>query len=322
MRLGKLSNEKLEELILSKFHSHRPEVLSSPHIGMDCASVNLGESLAVLSMDPITSATNNLGGITVHVNCNDAAAAGAEPVGLLVTVLAPPSAEEEDLGRLADEIAAAAKEANVDILGGHTEVTDCVNRMVTCCSVLAKTGKRGLISPSGMREGNDLVLTKWAGVEGTSVIAADFEDRLAGMDKSLLEEAKGFSRMLSVVKEGLYAAEHGATAMHDVTEGGVFGAAWELSYASGCGLVLYPENIPLHPATREICEKLSLDPMRLLSSGSMLIACPNGEEMAKGLRELGIPAAVIGRAEGEGVTLRDGTPVTPPEADELYRLFA
>lgn len=321
MRLGKLSNEKLEELILSKFHSRRPEALSAPHIGMDCATVDLGESLAVLSMDPITSATANLGGITVHVNCNDAAAAGAEPVGLLVTVLAPPSATEEELGRLADELAAAAEDANVDILGGHTEVTDCVNRMVTCCSVLAKTGKRGLISPSGMQPGDELVLTKWAGVEGTSVIAADFADHLAGMEETLLDEAKGFSRHLSVVKEGLYAAEHGATAMHDVTEGGVFGAAWELSYASGCGLVLCPEQIPLHPATREICRRLSLDPMRLLSSGSMLIACPDGESMAAGLNGLGIPAAVIGRAEGTGVFLDDGTAVAPPEADELYRLF-
>ena len=322
MRLGKLSNEKLEELILSKFHSTRSEVLTSPHIGMDCATVNLGESLAVLSMDPITSATSNLGGIAVHVNCNDAAAAGAEPVGLLVTLLAPPNATEEDLGRVADELAAAAREANVDILGGHTEVTDCVNRMVTCCSVLAKTGPRGLISPSGMQPGDDLILTKWAGLEGSAVIASDFADRLSDMEKQLVDEAREFVHLLSVVKEGLYAAEHGATAMHDVTEGGVFGAAWELAYASGTGLVLYPERIPLHPATKEICDRLNLDPMRLLSSGSMLIACPDGAVMAGGLKGLGIPAAVIGRAEGEGVSLADGTPVAPPQADELYRLFA
>ena len=126
---------------------------------------------------------------------------------------------------------------------------------------------------------------------------------------------------MSVVKEGLYAYSKGAHAMHDVTEGGVFGAAWEMSEASGIGMEIYAENVPVKAVTRKICQKLSIDPLRLLSSGAMMIACPNGAELVKGLISIGINAAVIGKAHGNGVRLSTGETILPPEADELYKLY-
>lgn len=321
MRLGKLTNEQLDGLILSKFRHIRPEVVCSPQIGVDCAAVSLGGRLAILSTDPITSADKNLGRLTVHVSCNDAAAAGAEPLGLLVTLLIPPFATEEQVGRVADELAEAAKLANVDIIGGHTEVTDSVTRMVTCATVIAKAGDNGPVLPSGMKPGQDVVMTKFAALEGTAVIAEDFACRLSGLTETELETAKGFLSQVSVVPEGLYGAAHGAAAMHDVTEGGVLGAAWEMAYASGCGMEIFPDAIPVHPVTKKICGALDLDPYRLLSSGSMLIACEDGPAMCRGLETLGVQAACIGRAGGEGVRLSSGAMVQPPEADELYRLF-
>ena len=173
MRIGKLDNDQLNGLILSKFRHVRKEVVCSPRVGVDCAAVDLGGRLAVLSTDPITSAAKNLGQLTVHVSCNDAAAAGAEPVGLLVTLLVPPTATESDIARVADELASAAEQAGVEIIGGHTEVTDSVTRMVTCATVLAKAGARGVLDARDMRPGNDLVLTKSAGLEGAAILAGD-----------------------------------------------------------------------------------------------------------------------------------------------------
>ncbi|HOG01106.1 MAG: Hydrogenase expression/formation protein HypE [Firmicutes bacterium ADurb.Bin248] len=320
MRIGKLDNDELNELILSKFAKLRDEVVVSPRVGIDCAAVDMGGALCVLSTDPITSATEHIGALTVHVNCNDAAAAGAEPIGLLVTLLVPPSATKEDVARVADELSAAAREVNVEIIGGHTEVTASVNRMVTCATVVARAGRNGLVLPSGMREGDDLVLTKWAGLEGTSVIASDFAHRLPDFSEEELARARGFVGRISVLKEGLFAASFGAHAMHDVTEGGVLGAAWEMAQASGCGLTVYPERVPVHPLTAKLCAALGLDPLRLLSSGAMLIACENGEALAEGLAGIGVEAAVIGKAGGIGARLSDGTPLEAPGADELYRL--
>ena len=320
MRIGKLTNDELNELILSKFKKCRDEVVLSPRIGVDCAAVDMGGRLAVLLTDPITSASEHLGRLTVHVNCNDAAAAGAEPIGLLVTLLVPPSASAEDIARVADELSAAALEANVEIIGGHTEETASVNRMITCATVIARPGENGLVLPSGMKAGDDVVLTKWAGLEGTAVIASDYAHRLSGMSEAELTQARNFIRLISVVKEGLYAANHGAAAMHDVTEGGVLGAACEMAEASGCGLTIDEASIPVHPLTRKICQKLGLDPLRLLSSGAMLIACRDGEALVRGLGEIGVHAAVIGKAGGAGIRLLDGTQITAPGADELYKL--
>ena len=321
MRIGKLDNDQLNGLILSKFRHMRSEVVCSPRVGVDCAAVDLGGRLAVLSTDPITSADSNLGQLTVHVSCNDAAAAGAEPIGLLVTLLVPPSATEEDIARVADELSLAAEQAGVEIIGGHTEVTDSVTRMVTCATVLAKAGSRGVLDARNMRAGNDLVLTKSAGLEGTAILASDHADMLSGIPEEELRAARAFFGAVSVVKEGLYAAEHGATAMHDVTEGGVLGAAWEMAEAAGCCVEIDRAAVPVHLATEHICAALGLDPLRLLSSGAMLIACEDGASLVRGLRAEGIPAAVIGTVkEGRGAFFADGAPIDPPGADELYRL--
>ncbi len=324
MRLGKLDNDQLQSLILDKFTHRRAEVVCSPSVGVDCAAVDTEGQLAVLSTDPITSAGDNIGALTVHVCCNDAAAAGAEPLGMLVTLLAPPDASEEQIGRVADELALAAEQANIEIIGGHTEVTDAVTRMVTCGTVLARVKRDGIITSAGMRPGDDIVLTKNAGLEGTAIIASDFAPRLAqgGITADELDIARGFYGELSVVKEGLYAAEHGAAAMHDVTEGGVLGAVWEMAYASGCGAELKKSDIPVHDVTKRICAVLGLNEYRLLSSGCMLIACADGRALVEGLGALGIKAAVIGRATAAGAdVLCDGAQVAPPGADELYKLF-
>ena len=299
MRIGKLDNDQLNGLILSKFRHMRSEVVCSPRVGVDCAAVDLGGRLAVLSTDPITSADSNLGQLTVHVSCNDAAAAGAEPIGLLVTLLVPPSATEEDIARVADELSLAAEQAGVEIIGGHTEVTDSVTRMVTCATVLAKAGSRGVLDARNMRAGNDLVLTKSAGLEGTAILASDHADMLSGIPEEELRAARAFFGAVS----------------------GVLGAAWEMAEAAGCCVEIDRAAVPVHPATEHICAALGLDPLRLLSSGAMLIACEDGVSLVRGLRAEGIPAAVIGTVkEGRGAFFADGAPIDPPGADELYRL--
>ena len=92
-------------------------------------------------------------------------------------------------------------------------------------------------------------------------------------------------------------------------------------YGGGCGMVLYPEKVLMHSITKKICQKFGIDPYRLISSGSMLIACDDGEGMVKGLAAIGIPAAVIGKAVESGVSTADGTEIPAPEADELYKII-
>ncbi len=320
MRIGKLENSELESLILNKFKRIRPESLTVPRVGEDCAALDFQGDLIVMSMDPITSAGDkSLGLLSVHVNCNDAICMGAEPVGLLVTLLLPPDYPTEGIGRIADDLSAAARVAHVDILGGHTEFTDAVTRPVTCTSVVARMPKdRKLI---GLQPGDDLVMTKTAALEGTAILATEHGDKLMHLSPVLLQEAKGYFTWLSVVPEGRVALRQGVHAMHDVTEGGVLGAAWEICYAAGLGLVLDRDAVPVTDATRMIAGAAGIDPLRLLGSGSLLMGCSDGQAKVKALREAGIPASVIGHVTASGFTFRDGTAIDPPREDALYDAF-
>ncbi len=320
MKLGKLDNDTLERLILDRFKKTRSESFGAPRIGMDCATLDFGGDLIITSCDPITSAdARHIGALSVHVNCNDAAAGGAEPVALLVTLLLPPDADEETVAMIAADLEDAAERAGVDIVGGHTEVTDAVTRVTTCTTVLARTPKAKMLC--GAKPGDEIVMTKWAGLEGTMLIASDHSDRLSGIPDDIIARARSLSSHLSVVPESRIAIRSGVHAMHDITEGGVLGAVWELAAQSHCGAIVDKGAIPILPETEAIASAVGLDPYRLMSSGSMLIACENGSKLAETLNLSGIPAAVIGRITKHDFRFTDGSLLDPPGPDELYRLF-
>ena len=320
MKLGKLDNDTLERLILDRFRHTRPESFGAPRIGMDCAMLDFDGDLIVCSCDPITSAdAKHVGALSVHVNCNDAAAGGAEPVALLVTLLLPPSETEETVAMIAKDLQQAAELAGVDVIGGHTEVTDAVTRVTTCTTVIARTPKAKMLC--GAKPGDEIVMTKWAGLEGAMLIASDHADRLAAVPVETVERAKALSQHLSVVPESRIAIQHGAHAMHDVTEGGVLGAVWELAMQERLGAIVDQDAIPILPEIKDVARVVGLDPYRLMASGSMLIACESGADMVAALRETGIPAAVIGRVTERDFRFADGSPLDPPGTDELYRLF-
>lgn len=320
MKIGKLDNETLDRLVLKKFQATRPESKGAPQVGQDCAILDFGSDLIVASCDPITSAKwEHLGALTVHVNCNDSASAGAEPVGLLVTLLMPPDGTEEQIDAIANDLRAAALDANVDILGGHTEVTESVTRPVTCTTVLARAPRcNAFLKPES---GDALVLTKWAGLEGSMLAATDFPHLLPSLKKEQIDRCRSFSQYLSVVPESRIALKNGVCAMHDVTEGGVLGATWELASLYGLGAIIDLASIPLLPETKAICEATQIDPARFISSGAMLIACKDGCKMCHALEENGIHATIIGSLTQQDFQFKDGRPIAPPTADELYKLF-
>ncbi len=302
METGKLSPSDLERIIFPYLGTRRADVLVRAAVGEDSAIIDFGDWVAVLSTDPITGAAKNAGWLAVHVSCNDVACSGAEPVGVLVTVLLQEGTEEQDLRELMEEVHRAASELKIEVLGGHTEVTPGLPSTIISSTAIGKAPKGRYVVSSGAGAGDALVLTKSAGLEGTAILASDFEDRLRdALGTELLARAQAFRREISVVPEGLAAAEMGATAMHDATEGGVMGAIHEMVTSAGMGVEVQADAVPVREETRAICHFFHADPLKLISSGAMLIACSDGDRMVEELSRRGIPAAVIGR-------------VTPPES--------
>lgn len=326
--VGKLTNEQLSRIILSGIVPQRDDVVLRPGIGVDCGAIRAGEGgrVCVFSTDPITAASRDAGRLAVHVSLNDVAAAGAEPVGLLLTVMAPPGEDPESLGLLVRQAQEEAAALHVEILGGHTEFTDAVVRTVLCTTAIGIAPEGGKVfSSKGACPGDELVLTKWAGMEGTAIIAADRGDFASScLTPEEMEFAKSLIRQISVVPEGRLAATLSVTAMHDVTEGGVFGAAWEMAEASGCGVEIDAARIPVLDVTRKLCSAAGINPCRLISSGCLLLAALSGRQVVKALGAKGIPAAIIGRfVDGLSTVRTDGRaePMEPPGSDELFKLL-
>jgi hydrogenase maturation factor len=245
---------------------------------------------------------------------------------VLPTLLFPEGVTPAAIDTLVGQIDGAARELNVEVLGGHTEVAPGLAAPMVVMTAVGRAQPGHIVTAAGAQAGNALVLTKAAALEGTTILADDFAEQLSPMvAPALLEEARGYRAELSVVPEGLAAAEHGATAMHDPTEGGVVGALWELAEASGTGFRVEERLIPVRAATHAICSALGADPLRLIASGALLIACPDGAAMVQHLAQRGIRATVIGQVTGRGRELvrPDGrvTQVATVGRDELYRLL-
>lgn len=324
MTAGKLDTQDLIQQVFPYTGCKRPEVLLRAAIGEDCAAIDFGDWCCVFSSDPITGAVQDSGWLAVHVSCNDLASSGAEPVGVMLTVLMPEKAGPEDVQRIMQSAHRAARELGLEIMGGHTEFTAGIGQPILCATAIGKVRKERLVSTAGAKPGDDLVLTKGAGIEGTAILATDYAAYFRGkMPEELLTKAQGLMQFISVVPEGLLAAGFKVSAMHDVTEGGVLGAIYEMAEASGLGVEVYQERIPILPETQALCEVLNIDPLRLVSSGALLIASDRGQELVALLEQKGIQAAVIGKmVEGGNKVLVHGNEVRiikKPEGDELWR---
>ena len=326
MEVGKVPENVLKRSVLKKIFNKRPEVVLGAGIGEDCAAVQLAEDEQfVISSDPITGTVEDIGKLAVQVTVNDLSAAGAEPIGILLTILLPEGTREIKLKQVMADVSAACTAANVQVMGGHTEVTKAVNQILLSVTGVGKVKAGRLISTAGAKAGMDFVITKWIGLEGTSIIAKEQEERLKEkLPVSLIRDAKNFDQLLSVQAEAAVAVEHGVKAMHDITEGGVFGALWEMSEASGVGCEIDLKKIPIKQETVEICEQFGLNPYKLISSGSMLMATEDGVGLVQALQQQGIHAVIVGKAtdSNDRVILNDGERrfLEPPKVDDLYNV--
>lgn len=325
MNTGKLNWDVLKKLLKENQGAVRQEVEKGGSVGEDCAVVSLKEGRLILSTDPVTAASENIGHIAYHININDIATTGATPLGIMVTILAPPSAELSDIETVMREISEEAKKHQVTILGGHTEVTDAVNRMVVSVTALGtmKPSDR-VVWTGGAEPGDAILVTKVLGLEGTSILVSDFKEQAMDiLTEEELEEAKSYGDYLSVLPEGNLLGKM-ATSMHDITEGGILGALWEVKEASGYGFRVWEEQLPITEVTKKLCRHFGLDPLRLISSGSMLITVKNGEEAVALLKEHGISASIIGEVTEQGAVLlkeRRECPVEAPLRDEIYKMY-
>ena len=328
LKAGKLDSDLQKSLVFNKITYRSDDVKVRPGIGEDCAVMDFGQYECVMSTDPISSAVNDIGRLAIHITCNDIASNGVQPLGIMLAVMLPEGTTEEDVEYIMGQAAETAGELKVEIIGGHTEITPAVKQPVIVSTAIGKTPAGTSQSGYTMAEGDYIMMTKSVGLEGTGIIACDYEDQLVGkLSPEEIATAKGFLELVSVVPEGVAAGKVGTHGMHDITEGGILGAAWEMCQIAGKGAEVWYDSIPIRPEVRKVSEFYDINPLRLISSGSMVIIVPEDKkaEMEKAMAAENIECSIIGRIKAAdfGIKLlKDGqlTEIDPPYADEIYKV--
>lgn len=325
MKVGKVSQSVLNRSILKCIKTTREEVAVGPVIGEDCAVLSLGANTKLLvTQSKVAPYLKEAGRHAVLAVVNNIAAKGGEPLCVSVHAIFPLRAREIHIKNLMQEMELEAKKYHIDIVTGHTEATDAVVRPVVSLTGIGKVVSGSHKRTNAVKPNQDLVLTKWVGLEGTEILAnIKEEELLSRLPKHLLETAKSFAQLESIVPEAATAVKSGVSAMHDVSEGGVFGALWELADSAGVGLSIDLKSLPIKQETIEICEFYHLNPYALLSGGSLLLATDNGYDLVRALEKENIHAAVIGKTtDGNDRVVTNGEEtrfLEPIKMDEIYK---
>ncbi len=328
LSLGKLPPEVMKRHLFGMTGARSGKVVVEPSLGLDFGVVRLGGAKAkgkflIVSSDPITGVSERAGWYAVNVSANDVATSGNRPEFMQSIILLPEDASEGDVKALSSEMHRTAKALGIAIVGGHTELSPGLHRPIVVTTSFAMADS--YVTAAGGREGDTLMMTKTAGVEGTAIIGTDprFNKKLG---KETVMAAQRYFEKFSVVDEATIAYRTGAVhAMHDCTEGGVLGAIYEMGAASGLGLKVAERDIPVSKATRVICSAVGVDSLKLISSGTLLLAVEKGKEarVKDAIASVGSRATPIGRfTKGKVLFARDGKAevLNGPPIDEIWRL--
>lgn len=322
MATGKLPNEVLDKLLKNNIKTNRKEVLVGAQVGMDTAQIDFGENVCIVSTDPITGASANIGSLAIDISVNDVSTSGADSIGILVTILAPVGSTVDEIENIMKDASNRARDLNVQIIGGHTEITDAVNKFIVSTTVIGKINKKNIIKHKSVEFGDYIYMTKYMGLEGTAILASDKKNQLKGtLSDKELKEAQNLFNSISVKKDGMTAIKSEVHYMHDVTEGGIYGAIYEAYQGINKGVEIIKEDIPVLDVTKKIAKYFDINPYRLISSGSMLIIARPNTNIENDFKLAGIKLTKIGEVKGDKPLIienKEAKEIEPPTKDELY----
>jgi len=333
LTVGKVPPSVLKKIVLSRLGAADKRVLLGPSIGEDASVIDFGSKALVVHSDPITGSVENVGWLAVNVCTNDIATRGVQPLWILTVILLPENFTQTQLKNVTNQIDTAAKELGVAVVGGHCEVTSGINRAVIITTAIGETVNKEFVQTGGAKIGDSLMITKGVAIEGTAILAHELASFLKRkLDSATIRTAKQYIKMTSVVKDALTAVEVGGSsvhAMHDATEGGVAGGLQEIAWASDVGVVAYEDEMHVHAETQAICKGLGLDPLRTISSGTLIISAgsESAEKIVTGLIQKGIQASIIGRVldkkQGAYIIRKNGTKLnlSRPVKEEIWRIL-
>jgi hydrogenase expression/formation protein HypE len=335
-----LKTGKLDINILKRFLERNtildPRVAVGPKIGEDAAAIDLGEGTDrywVVTSDPITFTTEEIGYYGVVVNLNDIATMGAMPRWFLATLLFPEGSDLKTIEKVFRQIHNACRRFRISFIGGHTEITPGIQRAILSGHMIGEVKKNRLVKTSGARSGDLLLLVKGVCIEGTSIIAREKEDELLerGIRLSLIRKAKRFifNPGIDILRPALIACKAAPVhSMHDPTEGGLINGVIEMAWASEKEIEVDLEKVFIYKESRTLCQEFGLNPLGVIASGALLLAVSPSDlsSIQKAFRKNSISLQVIGKmkkgpARVLKVDRKGGQELEPFPQDEILKIY-
>ena len=318
---GKIGHAFFEQLIPIKCGYKRKEVRVGPQFGVDVAIIDLpGQMAMAVTSDPL-SLIPSLGlaesaWLSVQLMANDMATTGFAPMYGQFVLNLPAAFSKSDFKIYWDYIDKFCREIGVAITGGHTGFIEGQNSTIAGGGTFITVAPKAQLLVSGNAQpGDSILVTKEAALSATSILAMSFPETVRNkLGAETYQEACGLFYKTSSLKDALTAAGtetrySEVTAMHDVTEGGLFGAIYELASASGNGALIYPDKLPIGRIQQEVCKVFRIDPRYCVGAGAMIISCRKGAAplVIERLRRENIPCVEVGeiREKTAGIKLAE-----------------
>jgi hydrogenase expression/formation protein HypE len=320
---GKATPELFERVILRRLGAKDRDVLTPPKHGVDVGVVRVADGVAMaLTTDPVfvvpAYGWERAAWFAAHILASDAATSGLPLRWMAVDLNLPPEITDDELTQLWDAFHRACDELGIAIVTGHTARYDgCTWPMVGGATCMALGAADAYVTPEMARPGDLVVVTKGAAIEATALFAATFPDRLrTGVGADVVAAADALFERMTVVPEAVIARDFGlrdagVTAMHDATEGGVLGGLLEVAVASGTGMRVELDAIPLRPEVAAVCGHTGMDPYHAISEGTLIatVVPARADAYLAALADGAIEAAVVGQVlppDAGRTLIRDG----------------
>ena len=327
MKIGNVSQTVLRRSILKQLHTRREEAVLVPSVEEMCSAMDVGPGKQVVFTNvSLFGDEKDLAVFAMAHALNDLITRGAEPVGVNLSILLPPHAYESRLKAMVEYAEKMAGEQDVQILQAKAEVSPVISKSIVTVVGIGTVKAGELIQSSMGKPGQDVVLTKWIGLEGMLRIVREKEEELSQRFVPVfIDQIKGLRVHLMAAKELNLAKKFGVSAMHQVTEGGILAGLWNLAEASGTGVEVDLKKSSIKQETIEVCEYFHLNPYQMTSAGSVLLVTDDGEGLSSLLERNGVKASVIGKLtdSNDKVILNDSERryIDRPAQDELLKIY-
>ncbi|HVW08480.1 MAG TPA: hydrogenase expression/formation protein HypE [Bryobacteraceae bacterium] len=293
---GKLSAQLVRELFLPAFDNDYLRKLDDQAV-FEAGGARLALTTDSFVVTPLFFPGGNIGDLAVNGTVNDLAMSGAKPLYLSAAFIMEEGLLFEDLRRVVQTMSEAARRADVSIVTGDTKVVSrgSADRLFITTSGVGIVPAGTAISASGVRAGDDVILSGTIGDHGMAVMSVregmEFENGIES-DTAPLH---------ALVREMMDAGE--IHALRDPTRGGLGTSLCEIAASSAIGVEIEATKIPVREQVRGACEMLGIDPMFVANEGKLVafVARETSASVVSAMRKLpeGKDARVIGRATAE-----------------------